>query len=1026
MGEKANNNKKQPQKKKIIQRAPRIHTDTPRIVARQDETYRPVRQLNEAVNMNFEKAKSNAVTPRQRTRITHAQENYNVKQRRQRQVTSRGYDNTRREKQQHKSEDTERKNRQYTVEQFSSNIPYSITNSIENARKNQAQLWDKDKVDNTRNMQNMVNRDFLVMPGYQSMISAYNPYTQSQEIGQTFSDATRLHGYVNAAQMATAAGMTPLKFGLSLGAMYAGNKIGDKAVDLGMKQFTPYNSWYDYANKKWGYNEQEAQRSNPGGWVLGGLGLFLGPKLANTKPFIPLRLSYELSDPAHLQNVGYISTSEQNPATFNRFRLGDLEINNPGLNYRQGGAQMGEDFLKTGVVNPGLSFKNPMFAEGKLFYGTKDMLQKTQPKPTPQKGRVFLLTKDKDLDAKIDVLVSTAPMRPAGASSLPVKEIVTDNYTTSVNTGFGRRIPVGEANSSNTTLYRYDPSYGFRKLTTQDPLLTPFDKPLVDQDGNLLVSVDEILSQIKERIPFGTNPEEIINKGFGGRTNLKEHIEAVVKSAQEYPLPEGVSRQDFVTSALYHDLGKVLNPSASHGGTSNYIVDLMGWPTNKAIQSAISNHMQPQSLFVSDSNLAQGLHAADVGRGRSFHDLLAQYSYLEYPTKTTSKLTLTKHLQGDAAIKMFKEYGGEPIPEGSINGEQLRRYVPEARERYGIVGDTRITDEEIAQALYKHVKELGGNTAAKNQQGEPQLLFRGDTKPYTELRERISPEKASTMGGTMDNSLGTLFLGEMPNSNAGDAGVLKYLNYGSYVYDPQENIINVVWRPSQTGGASIKIGNKVYTNWFDSPNMSKEPSIANIPDGSTLVEEHAIPGTEFTEKKYKLPLSITGTEAQDINAFVVKTPSTYNMSNQMQVLGQSEALDPRYNFQWLTDETPRAYLDKDGFPLVSYKGNEYPNLYGNEARPLWADQYRAILDNAQNNNAGLLISEPMSPFRNEHRGYTYAILPNSNIRGAKHILPYDLRIPRNWNDKNIYRVLFPLGIGLGTMGVNNSDENKNQ
>jgi hypothetical protein len=36
----------------------------PRIVARQDETYRPVRQLNEAVNMNFEQAKSNATTPK--------------------------------------------------------------------------------------------------------------------------------------------------------------------------------------------------------------------------------------------------------------------------------------------------------------------------------------------------------------------------------------------------------------------------------------------------------------------------------------------------------------------------------------------------------------------------------------------------------------------------------------------------------------------------------------------------------------------------------------------------------------------------------------------------------------------------------------------------------------------------------------------------------------------------------------------------------------------------------------------------
>jgi hypothetical protein len=68
---------------------------------------------------------------------------------------------------------------------------------------------------------------------------------------------------------------------------------------------------------------------------------------------------------------------------------------------------------------------------------------------------------------------------------------------------------------------------------------------------------------------------------------------------------------------------------------------------------------------------------------------------------------------------MFKEYGGTPIPEGSINGEQLRKYVMEARERYGLIGNNNITDEEIAQALYKHSKELGGNTAAVNAQGEP-------------------------------------------------------------------------------------------------------------------------------------------------------------------------------------------------------------------------------------------------------------------------------------------------------------------
>jgi len=30
---------------------------------------------------------------------------------------------------------------------------------------------------------------------------------------------------------------------------------------------------------------------------------------------------------------------------------------------------------------------------------------------------------------------------------------------------------------------------------------------------------------------------------------------------------------------------------------------------------------------------------------------------------------LTEHVKGDEAVKMFKEYGGEPIPERSINGE---------------------------------------------------------------------------------------------------------------------------------------------------------------------------------------------------------------------------------------------------------------------------------------------------------------------------------------------------------------------
>ena len=120
---------------------------------------------------------------------------------------------------------------------------------------------------------------------------------------------------------------------------------------------------------------------------------------------------------------------------------------------------------------------------------------------------------------------------------------------------------------------------------------------------------------------------------------------------------------------------------------------------------------------------------------------------------------------------MFKEYGGTPIPEGSINGEQLRKYVAEARERYGLIGNNNITDEEIAQALYKHINEQ--NVSINPLTNEPLIGFRGDTQRYTQLKKRMSPEELAKGSGTMDNSLGNLFLGEMPHNY--QQGLDRYL-----------------------------------------------------------------------------------------------------------------------------------------------------------------------------------------------------------------------------------------------------------
>lgn len=51
-----------------------------------------------------------------------------------------------------------------------------------------------------------------------------------------------------------------------------------------------------------------------------------------------------------------------------RTRVGDIEIDNPNLYYRQGSKEMADDFLETGVVSTDGAYSNPMFAQGHLWY----------------------------------------------------------------------------------------------------------------------------------------------------------------------------------------------------------------------------------------------------------------------------------------------------------------------------------------------------------------------------------------------------------------------------------------------------------------------------------------------------------------------------------------------------------------------------------------------------------------------------------------------------------------------------------
>lgn len=338
---------------------------------------------------------------------------------------------------------------------------------------------------------------------------------------------------------------------------------------------------------------------------------------------------------------------------------------------------------------------------------------------------------------------------------------------------------------------------------------------------------------------------------------------------------------------------------------------------------------------------------------------------------------LNHHLQGDDAVKMFKEYGGTPIPEGSLNGDQLRKYVMEARERYGLMNNPNISDEEIAQALYKHTNELGKGSAAVNSQGEPQLLFRGDTKPYTKLKVNHNQIGKSD---TEDNVLGTMFLDRTGIGEGWGPDRYMYLvNQNNEVMAPYRSGIETesftTLQPKFKTDYVTPFGEKGFVDDFDvSYPYYKHDGRYGVISGGKISSEAFANG--YTNQ---------------LNGFVVRTPHERDITNEVYTNGMGRIPKVGEEFQWRVPHT----TDISSAPR--------------ETRIL---QNKAIVKDAQQKNQGLLRSKAGSPYRDEHDKYDYLVVPDFNARNVKHILPYDLRIPRNWSDPNIFRIAAPIGMSL--------------
>lgn len=219
-----------------------------------------------------------------------------------------------------------------------------------------------------------------------------------------------------------------------------------------------------------------------------------------------------------------IVANSLHPKPIVRTKVGDIEIDNPSLYYRQGSKEMADDFLETGIVDTDGAYSNPMFAQGHLWYGIpKRLTNRKNTEIVTKRGLKFDFGKRNEDVAKTHLLVSNPSTNMIGANhrahaantliykqrNSPISDSDLIKYEQNLGKDFvskyqnayyngdledrmativtypggSRRIPAikGAANKSNTQLYEYDPNYGYRLIQDQPSVYNASQRSIVQR-----------------------------------------------------------------------------------------------------------------------------------------------------------------------------------------------------------------------------------------------------------------------------------------------------------------------------------------------------------------------------------------------------------------------------------------------------------------------------------------------------------------------------------------------------------------
>lgn len=252
--------------------------------------------------------------------------------------------------------------------------------------------------------------------------------------------------------------------------------------------------------------------------------------------------------------------------------------------------------------------------------------------------------------------------------------------------------------------------------------LLPLNKrsEYVDSEGNVnMRNVVKAVRKFYANHPEARNYKEIMNwrdvPGVGQQQrNLYQHIRDVVKSAQQAPVPEGFTRQNLVQAAMFHDIGKVLNPDKSHGETSVDILKELGIHASYDVKHAIRRHM---SHHLGDEDpLTKALHFVDVVRDTQPMSNTGAYNIfrnLLYPSNQPYKIRPLYSWDYDWQLNniinpILREYGYDEIPLGLSKEETRKLVLDRAQEHRTFArGQHAFNSDNLKNATNQFIRREG-------------------------------------------------------------------------------------------------------------------------------------------------------------------------------------------------------------------------------------------------------------------------------------------------------------------------------